>query len=158
VTSVDTYFGQVQRLENWTLRYPGHAEWFKAFRTLGLFEEEPIQVGDQTVIPREVFHTLLAPHISAPLIKDVCILRGEGRGIKEGKETEITIDLLDYYDEDTGFTSMERLTGWHVAIMMGFQAKGAVPAGATSLEKAIKASTFMEALKERGIEYTVDIQ
>lgn len=53
---------------------------------------------------------------------------------------------------------MERLTGWHIAIMMGFQAKGAVPEGATSLEKAIKASTFMEALKERGIKYTVDIQ
>ena len=36
-------------------------------------------------------------------------MRVVGYGKKDGKETAITIDLIDYYDEETGFTAMERL-------------------------------------------------
>lgn len=154
-TAAQAYLGTLERLENYTLRYPGHYQWFRAFQTLGLFEEEPIQVGDQQVVPREVYHTLLAPHISAPLIKDVCLFRGVGVGVKDGAETRLNVDIIDYYDEETGFTAMERLTGWHIAIMLGFQVRGAVPPGCHGVESAVKASDFMEALRLRGIDHTI---
>jgi lysine 6-dehydrogenase len=62
---------------------------------------------------------------------------------------------IDYFDEETGFTAMERLTGWHCAMMMGFQARGKVPPGGISMEVAVPAAEFMEAVSERGIQFEV---
>lgn len=151
-----TFLGKLQRYEK-VLRYPGHYEWFRAFKTLGLFSEEPIEVGGQKVIPCQVFHALLEPQITAPLIRDLGAMRAMGIGKKDGKETRVTIELLDYYDEATGFTAMERLTGWHCAMMMLFQARGAVRAGGVRMETAVPASTFMEEIRKRGIRFQVTI-
>ena len=74
------------------------------------------------------------------------------------QETTVTIDLIDYYDETTGFAAMERLTGWHCAMMMGFQARGRVPAGGISMEVAVPAAEFMEAVRKRGINFTVEFR
>ena len=137
------------------MRYPGHFDWFAGYRALGLFDEDPIRVGEQNVIPRDVFHTLLVPRISVEVPKDVCVLRIIGRGIKDGEEKQITVDLIDYYDEETGFLAMERLTGWHCAIMMGFQARGMVRSGGVRMETAVPPADFMAELPKRGIEFTV---
>jgi lysine 6-dehydrogenase len=150
-----TFQGKVRRYENKVLRFPGHYEWLRAFKTLGLFSEKPIQVGDQVIVPRHVYHTLLEPQITAPVIRDVGIIRSVGRGRKEGRPAEVVIDLIDYYDEKTGFTSMERLTGWHCSVMMFFQVKGQVNSGVTPVESAVSPQKFMEALQERGIQHEV---
>ena len=71
------------------------------------------------------------------------------------KKPRVTVDLVDHYDQETGFTAMERLTGWHCAIMMGFQARGKVPAGGVSMEVAVPPADFMEAVQERGIHFEV---
>ena len=154
-TSPWTFEGQLQDYSNKTLRYLGHFEWWRAFKELGLFSEEAIEINGNQIVPREVFHTLLEPKISAPEIRDVCAIRVVGYGQKEGKETTVTIDLIDYFDEETGFTAMERLTGWHCAMMMGFQARGKVPPGGISMEVAVPAAEFMEAVSERGIQFEV---
>ncbi len=157
-TSPWTFEGQLQDFTNKTLRYPGHFEWLRAFKELGLFSEEAIQINGSQVVPREVYHALLEPKISASEIRDVCVIRVVGYGKKDGKDTTVTIDLIDYYDEETGFTAMERLTGWHCAIMMGFQARGQVPAGGISMEVAVTAAEFMQAVGERGIKFEVRFQ
>jgi lysine 6-dehydrogenase len=148
-TSPWTFEGHLQELTNKTLRYPGHFEWLCAFKELGLFSEDTIQVSGNEITPREVYHALLAPKISASEIHDVCVIRVMGYGKKDGEETTVTIDLIDYYDEETGLTAMERLTGWHCAMMMGFQARGEVPADCTSMEVAVPAAEFMQAVRER---------
>ncbi|HEC21459.1 MAG TPA: hypothetical protein ENI95_00920 [Chloroflexi bacterium] len=150
-----TFQDRLRCYENKILRYPGHCEWFRAFKTLGLFRLDPIQVGDQTVIPREVYHALLEPQITAPEIRDICLMRAKGIGKKDGQETVVFIDLVDYYDEETGFTAMERLTGWHCAIMMGFQARGKVRVGGVPMETAVPAAEFMEEIRRRGIRFEV---
>ncbi len=155
-TSPWTFQPVLQTYENRTLRYPGHFEWLRAFKALGLFSEEPIEVNGQTVIPREVYHALLSPKISADgPVDDVCVIRVIGRGVKDGAESEVTIDLIDYADPETGFTAMERLTGWHCAIMMGFQARGRIPAGGIPMETALPAHEIMDAVAKRGIRFTV---
>ena len=154
-TSPWTLEGQLQEYTNKTLRYPGHFEWLRAFKELGLFSEGTIKVNDKEVIPREVFHALLEPKIRADDVRDICVMRVIGQGVKDGKETTVTVDLVDRYHEETGFTAMERLTGWHCAIMMGFQARGRVPTGGVPVEKAVPAAEFMEAVRERGIHYQI---
>jgi len=107
------------------------------------------------LIGREVYHGLLEPKISASEIRDVCVIRVVGYGKKDGEETTVTIDLIDYYDEETGFTAMERLTGWYCAMMMGFRARGHIPAGGISMEIAVQTAEFMQAVRERGIKFEV---
>jgi hypothetical protein len=48
---------------------------------------------------------------------------------------------------------MERLTGWHASVMMGFQVRGLVEAGVRPVELAVPAAEFMEALRRRGIQF-----
>lgn len=154
-----TFEGKLERFETRIMRYPGHYAWFKGFQTLGLFSQEPIQVGDQTVVPRDVYHALLAPKIQASAIKDVAYMRCKGVGKKDGEPATMIVDLVDTHDEVTGFTAMERLTGWHCAIMMIFQATGIIPAGARPLERLLldgtpPAGAVMEQVARRGIEFS----
>jgi lysine 6-dehydrogenase len=154
-TAAWTYLGKLQRFENKVLRYPGHFEWLRAFKTLGLFSEQPVEVDGQPVNPRHVYHTLLEPQLSRGDKRDVCVMRAVGKGLRRDEEVVVTVDLVDRYDEATSFTSMERLTGWHASVMMGFQARGRVEAGAKPVELAVPAAEFMQALKRRGILFEV---
>jgi lysine 6-dehydrogenase len=154
-TAPYSFEGRLRTYQNKTLRYPGHFQWFKGFQTLGLFDEQPILVEGQEVIPRQVYHALLEPQITAAGIRDVCVIRARGIGIKDERRLELWIDLVDYYDETTGFTAMERLTGWHCAIMLAFQAQGAVRVGAVPMETAVSPKKFMQALESRGIAHTI---
>ncbi len=155
-----TFEGLLDHFETRILRYPGHFAQFRAFKDLGLFRQEPIRVGEQWVVPREVLHALLAPQIVVPGIRDVCYIIGRGVGSKDGRPAAVVIELVDRYDEQTGFTGMERLTGWHCAIMMGFQARGVIPPGGRPLERLLldgtpTAGAVMDAVRERGIPFNV---
>ncbi len=74
------------------------------------------------------------------------------RGEKEGNRTMVTLDLLDRYDEATGFAAIERTTGFHLAMVAAMIARGEIAPGAISLERAVHASTMREALSLRGLE------
>lgn len=156
-TSPWTFEGKLQRLENKTLRYPGHVAQFKAFADLGLLGLEPIAVGARPVVPRDVFHALLAPRIQREDFKDVCVMRVTGRGRTGGREAEATVELVDQYDEKTGFTAMQRLTGWHASIMLIAALDRKVRRGAVSVETAIPGKTVVDECRRRGfaIEETV---
>lgn len=155
-TAPFTFEGKLRTYQNKTCRWPGHFAQFKAFQQLGLFELEPVEVKGQHVVPRDVFHTLLEPQITAPMIKDVCVMRAKGVGVDmEGRERSVTIDLVDYYDEVTGFTAMERITGWHAGIMAEFIARGTVSPGVWPMERAVPATVFMDKVRERGFNVSV---
>jgi len=152
------YEGKLKRYEVKTLRYPGHFEWLRAFKALGLFSERPIPVNGYEIVPRQVFHALLEPKITAPVIQDVAIIRAVAKGLKSGRPTEVTVDLIDYYNEETGFTAMERLTGWHCAIMMGFLVRGQVNPGVIPAELAVPGDRFMDEVRRRAIKFETLIE
>ena len=47
---------------------------------------------------------------------DLVIVRVLVKGRKNGRGTQVQIDLIDRFDEATGFTAMERTTGWDASI------------------------------------------
>lgn len=147
-----TYEGILKTIQNKTVRYPGHFARLRAFYDLGLWRTEPIQVRDREVIPRDVFHTLFEPLVTFPDDKDVVVIRIRATGRKEGRATEIVLDLMDLYDEQTGFTAMERTTGWDAAIVAGMMARGQTPRGAVPVERAVPPALFVEELAKRGIQ------
>ncbi len=149
-----SFQGKLKTFQNKTLRYPGHWAQMQAFRDLGLFELEPIQVEGRKVVPRQVFHALFAPLVTPHEIHDVCIEHVRALGMKGGHTAEAVVQLIDYSDEATGFTSMERLTGWHAAIAAEMLARGIIPPGTHSVELGIPAKRFVEEARKRGLNIT----
>ena len=150
-----TLAGKLQVCENKTLRYPGHAARFTAFRDAGLFGDEPVGLpGGGAASPRRLLAALLRPQLEADVVIDVCVMRAKASGESDGGMASVVVELVDRFDPDTGFTAMERLTGWHAAIMAGFIARGEVPTGVVPLEKAVPAARFVAEVRERGIRVT----
>jgi lysine 6-dehydrogenase len=155
-TAPYTFEGKLRTYQNKTCRWPGHFAQFKAFQQLGLFELESVKINGHSVIPRDVLHALLEPQITASVIQDVCVMRAKGVGVDmRGSERAVIIDLVDYYNEATGFTAMERLTGWHAGIMAEFLACRVVTPGVWPMERAVSASVFMDRVRERGFNVSI---
>jgi lysine 6-dehydrogenase len=152
-----TYEGKLRTLQNLTLRYPGHFAQLRAFYDLGLWSLEPIEVDGVQVVPREVFHTLFLPKVDYPEDKDLVIVRVKATGEKDGKEAESLVEVIDYYDEETGFTAMERGTGWSAAIVAEMMARGETPKGAGGVEKMVPAKPFVDQLNRHGIKVREEI-
>ena len=152
-----TFLGKLESYQIKTLRYPGSFAQLKAFSDLGLFELEPIQVDGADVIPRHVFHTLFEPKIRAEVVKDIAIVRVRAMGTKNGRAAGCVIDVVDYFDEKTGFTAMQRCTGWHMSIVAAMQARGETPKGAVPLEIAVPGDSFVREARKRGFKIDVTV-
>jgi len=145
-----TYKGKLNTLQNLTLRYPGNLAHLRAFYDLGLWELEPIQVGDVNVIPRDVFHTLFEPKVTFSEEKDLVIVRIKALGKFNGKPAEAVVELIDYFDEETEFTAMERATGWSAAIVLEMASRGQIQHGSGGVEEMVPARLFVENLRQHG--------
>jgi lysine 6-dehydrogenase len=152
-----TFEGKLKTLQNKTVRYPGHFEQLRAFYDLGLWNLDPVQVGDQEVVPRDLFHSLFQPMVTFPDDRDVVVIRIRATGRKGGRPAEVLLDLMDFYDEETGFTAMERTTGWDGAIVAGMMARGQTPRGAVPVELAVPPALFVEELAKRGIQVNTQV-
>jgi lysine 6-dehydrogenase len=150
-----TFEGQVKTYEYKTVRYPGHYEKFKLMRDLGLLELDPVRVGEQQVVPRELFHAVVKDKIDFPEDRDLVVLRTTCRGLKDGQPMNIEYTLIDYHDEATGFSAMSRTTGFPASIVAIMMAQGRAVKGGVPLEKAIPAGPFLDELARRGIHVEV---
>ena len=147
-----TFEGKLKTLQNKTVRYPGHFAQLRAFYDLGLWSLDPVSVGEQEVVPRDMFHELFQPMVTFPNDKDVVVIRIQATGRKEGRPTKVTLELVDFYEDETGFTAMERTTGWDAAIVAGMMARGQTPRGAVPVELAVPPVLFVQELAKRGIQ------
>ena len=152
-----TFEGKLRTLQNLTLRWPGHYQQLRAFWDLGLWSLEPIQVGKQTIVPREVFHALFEPKVTFHDDQDLVLIRVKVVGEKDGRPAVAILDLEDYYDPATGFTAMERTTGWDAAIVLAMAARGQTPRGAGGIESFVPADQFVDELHRRGFRITQKI-
>jgi lysine 6-dehydrogenase len=153
-----TFEGRLRTLQNLTLRYPGHFAQLRAFYDLGLWELNPVQVNGVEVVPREVFHALFEPLATFPGDKDLVIVRVKACGEKNGRPAEAWVEMIDYYDPESGFTAMERGTGWSAAIVAEMMARGQTPRGAGGVEVMVPAQPFVEQLRQRGISVTQKVE
>ena len=149
-----TFAGELERYEYKTVRYPGHYEKVKTLLDLGLLDPEPVEVDGEKVSPRELFHRVVPPRIAFPGDPDLVVLRVSCRGETE----EVRLDLMDFYDEATGFSAMERATAFPAAIVAAMIAQGEPEHGVVPLERAVPPDPFVAELVRRGLELTETIK
>ncbi len=153
-----TLEGQLKTLWNKTLRWPGHFSEWRAYTLAGLLDEEPIEVHGQSVVPREVLHALLEPMIRAqPGEPDLVIVRVLAKGRKDGRPASAQVELIDRFDEATGFTAMERTTGWDGSIKAILNAQGRTTRGVVPAELAVSGPAYAAELQKRGFSLAVEV-
>lgn len=146
-----TYEGKVKNYDYKTIRYKGHYDKFKIFLDMGLLELEPVNVKGQQVVPRDLFHAVVEPRITFPEDQDLLVLRVTCRGEKNGQAKTLEYTIVDYFDEETGFNAMSRMTGFPASIVAIMSARGQNARGAVSLEKSVPTGPFLEELQRRGL-------
>ena len=146
-----TFKGRLKTLWNKTLRWPGHFNEWKSYMKAGLLETEPVEVKGVRVSPRDVLHAVLDPKLRAkPGEPDLVIVRVLAQGRKDDRPAQVLLDLIDRYDEATGFTAMERTTGWDGSIKAIMNAHGDTPRGVNPAEIAVPGQRYVAELRRRG--------
>lgn len=146
---------RLRSMRNKVVRYPGHVAVWKGFMDAGLFSEQPIRVGDQDVIPRQLFHALIEPQIRADeTVDDIVIAHVIVTGRKAGQPTRAIVDMRAVRDRELGFSAMEETTGWHAAIVAHLMATGRIPPGAAPIELATDSTEIVAELRRRGFPIT----
>ncbi len=111
-----------------TVRWPGYAEKVTVLRELGLLSEKPLDVDGVSVIPKHVVDAVLYPSVKmAPEDRDITAYRVTVIGEKDGRPATRTAEMIDRYDEQTGFTSMARTTAFTAAIAARMAARADLP-------------------------------
>jgi lysine 6-dehydrogenase len=103
------------------------------------------------VKPRELWYKVFGQYLNSFEDLDLCAVRAIGEGTKDGKPHRVQLDILDKQCEETGFTSMERLTGFSMSIYAIEVAEGRVDRGAIRYESAITGTKFVEEIQKRGV-------
>jgi lysine 6-dehydrogenase len=139
-------------MEYKTLRYPGHAKIMEAIRELGLLDLKPVDVKGMKVVPRDLVVAAMGPKLTKPEGHDLVALRVVAEGKKAGKPKKIGWELVDYYDEKTGISAMERSTGYSLSITGQMQARGEIgKAGVFTPDEAIPPEKYISELGKRGV-------
>ncbi len=140
-----------------TLRYPGHVEKVKLLKSLGFFNDQPIEVGNINLPPREVTIQLLEKRLKRPEIEDILAMKVEVRGTVEGSERRYGYRLLDRYDPNCGETAMARTTAYPASILAQLilqeviDERGVIPLEALGTREIIFNRILAE-LKKRRVE------
>lgn len=138
-----------------TVRHRGHAQGIRTLRECGFFSIDPVQVGDQSVIPRQVSEALLEERMKLGDEKDVTLLRIVVSGKKSGVPQTHTFEMIDYSDSDKKFSSMARTTSYPASIAAQMIVSGQVSARGVVFPEGVfdrdLFPAFVEGLRKRGV-------
>ena len=150
-----SFEGKLKTLENKTLRYKGHWNEMIAYRQLGLFDEDKINFKGIEFSPRDFYHFLLEPKLNTNDIHDICLMRVDAYGLIDGIKKGYRYEVIETYDNDTGFMAMEKWTGWHASIVMQKIMDGTIKKGAYPIEKALSGKDFYNEIVKREYNLTI---
>jgi saccharopine dehydrogenase-like NADP-dependent oxidoreductase len=127
-----------------TVRWPGYAQKASVLWELDLVRTKPIDVAGVQVAPKDLLDALLYPHVKMEEgDRDITCFRVEASGEKKGRPRRYKIETVDRYDEELGFTSMARTTGFTGAIIARMMARGEIKAeGLFTPEQIISGPLF----------------
>ncbi len=154
LATLPTSFPDVKEITYKDTWDPTTIEKINALRTLGLLDEEPVNIAGQEVIPRRQTVSLMQAVLSkkeTPLWgKDVLLV--EVRGMKDGKRAAITLQLRTDPHEQWGVSATQYATAIPASIVAQMILKGEVTAkGAKPPEQCIDSENFLAYLQQKNI-------
>ncbi len=140
----------------YSLRWLGHAAFWKKMVDLGFLNEEPILVNGEEVSPRQFVHNLIEPQIHyAPNERDVAAIRIDVSGLKDGKPKRIVYQMIDRRDLETGLLAMQRTVGYTASIGTQMILRGDIQKrGLLTPTRDIPVEKFIAELEKRNIHVT----
>jgi lysine 6-dehydrogenase len=112
-----------------TIRWPGYAAKVTVLKEMGLLSQSPVLVDGAPVVPKKLLDALLYPQVKLEEgEEDLTLFRVEVIGRKAGQIATYRAEMIDRYDEVTGFTSMARTTAFTGAIVARMIGRGAIDA------------------------------
>jgi len=109
-----------------SLRYPGHVEKIRLLKTLGFFDEKPVEIENFKIPPREITAKLIEMKLKKPEIPDIVAMLVEVSGLKDDKKVKYTYHILDRYDKKRKVTAMARTTAYTTSVVAQLLAKKAI--------------------------------
>jgi lysine 6-dehydrogenase len=147
-----TYEGKVGELDYKTIRYPGHGHIIWCMMQLGLMDSNLMEIDGAKIKPRRVLEYLLEKNLP-PGDKDVTLIRITVEGQKKTEARTIEYEVIDYFDESNGLTSMMRTTSFPAAVAAMMMVDGRIKKrGVLTPERCIPSESFIEELRSRGID------
>jgi lysine 6-dehydrogenase len=154
----------VKTFKGKTIRYEGFVDKLKFLLDLGIIGADPVDYRGQEIVPLDFFHELIYPLIKFDEEegdRDITVLLVRVDGKKGNIEISISFEMVDYYDEENGITSMAKTTGYTAALITRMLARGDIEEkGIRWPVRLIRRDLFkelMRGLRERGVEVTENI-
>lgn len=146
----------VKSTGRYTLRWPGFAPIIHTWISLGMFSKEPLEWLSNKMSPQDYLCKLLEPQLQlGEKERDVCILRLDVKGIRNGKSDRLIYHVIDYRDLETGFTAMNRTVGFPASIATQMILNDEITErGLLSPIHDIPFESFIAELEKRGIQVT----
>ena len=143
---------KVRNLYEKTVRYPGHWGKMKILNELGFLDNSPITVDGITTTPRTFAKKILASKMIGDSIEDITVMRVVVRGLKNGKSTKHTWEMVDLYDHERKITSMAKNTAIPAALTAKWIAmKKITETGVIPIESLIVQERFQPFFNELNI-------
>jgi lysine 6-dehydrogenase len=133
-----------------TVRWPGHFEGVETLKEIGLLDLDPVEFGEQEIVPREFLLSLITPRLQPEEGEtDVCVMWNTVTGTRDGKKVRVDYYMWDEADTDLGMSSMARVTGFPCAITARFIAAGKIEAkGIVAPEDCFEGELYDEFIAE----------
>lgn len=150
---------KVPNMKEKTLRYPGHIDYIKFLKEIGLFNTEKINLKDCAVSPIELTSKVLINQWQfREDEEDLTVMRIIISGKKDSKTAVIQYDLFDRYDKQTHAFSMARTTGYTCTAVVRYLVKNDLPKGLITPEELGKREDayqfIINELKKRNVKIT----
>lgn len=141
-----------------TIRYPGHCEKFKPLLDMGFAGENPVNIGNQKIIPRDLLIALLLKSVPTKG-RDVVLLKVLSEGMRNDKKHSLEYTMIDYYDDKNDISAMMRTTGYPVSITAQMLEDDSISRrGVFCPEEIVPCTAFFEELKKRDIQIKKEME
>ena len=144
---------KLRELGRYSMRWPGHSEFWKKLVDLHLLDDESIIVEGSPVNKRKFLATALEPHLRyKDDERDVVVVRVDVAGMKNGEKVRRVFQIIDRRDLDSGFTAMSRTVGFTASIGAQMIGRGEITRrGVLTPVHDVPFDIFVEELRKRGI-------
>ena len=147
-----------------TIRYEGFVDKLMFLLELGVIGADPLEYEGLEIIPLDFFHELIYPIVKFDEKegdRDLTVLLVKVDGKKGNSKIAVSYEMIDYYDEEKGVTSMAKTTGYTAALIARMLARGEFKEkGIHWPVRLIRGKLFgklMKDLRERGVQVTENI-